>query len=98
MPEEVPETILKDLLDEVRQLRAEVAENTRITGEIRDGFPGGDPDGHRRYHEDVIEWAAKRKKFWGEMLTHAAKTSFVTAMGGILWALLKALKAGLLIK
>lgn len=31
------------------------------------GFPDGDPDGHRRFHEVMIRKAEAREKFWNDM-------------------------------
>ena len=31
------------------------------------GFPGGDPDGHRRHHELIIKNAEEAAQFWKEM-------------------------------
>lgn len=47
------------------------------------GFVGGDPDGHRRYHELVIEEMEDRKKLRRELMTHIAKAATLSALGGV---------------
>ncbi|MDR3427908.1 hypothetical protein [Silvimonas sp.] len=98
MPEEIPESTLNTLLEEIRRLNAKVDENTRITSEIRDGFPGGDADGHRRYHEEVIEQMAEHRKLRKELITHLVKTSTWVALSGAAWTMWKALQSGLFLK
>jgi hypothetical protein len=51
-------------------------------------FPEGDPDGHRRHHELVIEQAEARVKFWQEMRVAAAKwlgLGVLTFLAGSAW-------------
>lgn len=50
--------------------------------EIASGFPGGDPDAHRRYHETIIEWRELRNRMVKDALIHAAK---VGGVGGACW-------------
>jgi len=44
-----------------------------ITKLMAEAFPEGDPDGHRRHHELVIQQAEERAKFWHEMRLAVAK-------------------------
>ena len=44
-----------------------------ITTLMAEAFPEGDPDGHRRHHELVIQQAEERAKFWHEMRLAVAK-------------------------
>lgn len=60
--------------------------------ELRRGFPDGDPDAHRRYHETVIEWRETRNLMVKAALTHAAKVGGVAGAGWVLYALWAALK------
>ena len=46
------------------------------------GFPGSDPEAHRRYHEAVMEWRELRNKMVREALIHAAK---VGGLGAACW-------------
>ncbi|WP_241135411.1 hypothetical protein [Achromobacter xylosoxidans] len=45
-----------------------------ISAAVKTGFPGGDFDGHRRYHELVIEREEQRREFWRGLALHVAKT------------------------
>ena len=44
-----------------------------ITKLMKEAFPEGDPDGHRRHHELVIQQAEEKAKFWAEMRVAGAK-------------------------
>lgn len=39
-----------------------VTAESNLTKHIDAAFPGGDPDGHRRYHETQIELLAERRR------------------------------------
>lgn len=54
-----------------------------ISAAVKTGFPGGDFDGHRRYHELVIEREEQRKQFWNGLLLHIAKTSTWAMLAGV---------------
>lgn len=56
------------------------------------GFPDGDPDAHRRYHESVIEWRETRNMMVKAALMHAAKVGGIAGTGWVLYALWTALK------
>ena len=56
------------------------------------GFPGGDPESHRRYHETVIEWRELRNKMVREALIHAAKVGGLAGACWIAYAVWMALK------
>lgn len=73
------------VLDTQKQLLNDVRE-------LRDGFPGGDPHAHRRYHESIIEWRETRNQMVKAALTHAAKVGGVAGAGWVLYALWTALK------
>lgn len=64
---------IADLTEEVRRLRA--------------GFPEGDAEGHRRYHEEVMDQMADRRKLRQELISHLVKTSTWAALAGVAWAL-----------
>lgn len=72
-------------------LRAQQRLQADVTA-LRNGFPGGDPDSHRRYHESVIEWRELRNKMIREALVHAAKIGGIGAIGWVVYALWTALK------
>jgi hypothetical protein len=56
------------------------------------GFPQGDVDGHRRYHESVIEWQELRNKLVREALIKAAQAAGLAAIGWVGVALWQAFK------
>lgn len=70
-------------------IREELAENTRKTDQVLKAFPGGDCEGHRRYHEGVIEWQDLRNKLVREALIKVAGASGVGAFGWVAYALWK---------
>lgn len=70
-------------------IRDELAANTRKTDQLLSAFPAGDIDGHRRYHEAVIEWRELRNKMVGEALIKAAGAGVVGGLGWIAYALWK---------
>jgi hypothetical protein len=64
---------------------------SRHIGELREfmqlGFPDGDLDGHRRYHEEQIEMMKAKRRMYDSI---AEKT-----MTGLLWALIVAVGVAL---
>ena len=60
---------------------------------LSDGFPAGDTDGHRRYHEAVIKRAEARAKLWEETRAHVIKNGFWLGLGFLCWTLWQAFKA-----
>lgn len=48
---------------------------------MREAFPEGDPDGHRRHHELVIQREEERAQFWHEMRVAAAKWAGLGVLG-----------------
>lgn len=53
---------------------------------LKDAFPDGDPDGHRRYHEASIKKAEEQAEFWTKMKVELAKYGLVLFLGWILYA------------
>lgn len=70
----------------------ELAENTRKTNQILQAFPAGDIDGHRRYHESVIEWRELRNKMVREALIKVAQAGSVAAFGWLALAIWQSFK------
>lgn len=50
--------------------------------EVKAAFPAGDIEGHRRYHQAIIEWSELRNKIVREVLINAGKVGFI---GGLVW-------------
>lgn len=78
---------LDDLNEAVRdtanELRAHADGETARIAAIADGFPDGDPDGHRRYHEAEIKRIERRADFWQKMRLELAKWGLIGFIG---WA------------
>lgn len=51
---------------------------------MKDAFPEGDPDGHRRHHELVIQREEERAQFWREMRVAAGKWAGLGLLGLLL--------------
>ena len=76
---------INSILASQRKLQDEVTSISR-------GFPDGDPDSHRRYHESVIEWRELRNKMVREALIKAAAVGGIGGIGWIAYAVWTALK------
>lgn len=85
-----------EVLNEIRGFRQQMAgehtENVKRLDKMDErmarmeaGFPGGDPDGHRRYHEMMIEEMEDKKKLRRELMAHVIKSSTWAALGGVVW-------------
>ncbi|MFY3148525.1 hypothetical protein ACOTF6_09615 [Achromobacter xylosoxidans] len=66
-----------------------------ISAAVKTGFPGGDFDGHRRYHELVIEREEQRREFWRGLALHVAKTSTWAMLAGLFFYLVPLIGASL---
>lgn len=73
-------------------LEAHILESRARHTAIVNGFAGGDIDGHRRYHESIIEWRELRNKIVRESLINAAKAGSLGAIAWTCWAIFSALK------
>lgn len=68
------------------------ADFKRRLDELQRAFPGGDPEGHRRAHEQMIEQAAARTRFWMDMrgkLLEKGIWAVVVFVAGSVWFYLK---------
>ncbi len=70
----------EDVKHRENQMRLDAMEQ-RIS-DIAAGFPGGDPAGHRSYHESVIERNQATTRFLRELLFKAGS---VVSLGGLGW-------------
>lgn len=73
-------------------IREEVANCNRKMDDVLKAFPAGDTDGHRRYHESVIEWRDLRNKMVREAFVNMAKVGALAGAGiliGVCWKALK---------
>lgn len=73
-------------------IRAELAENTNKTVQILRAFPSEDIEGHRRYHESVIEWRELRNRLVRESLVKVAQAGSLVAFGWLAIAVWQAIK------
>lgn len=55
-----------------------------LSAAVKTGFPDGDLDGHRRYHELLIEEALERKRMRSAIFIHVAKSSTWAVIVGLL--------------
>jgi len=67
-----------------------LAVNTQATTELGhkidafiNAFPEGDFEGHRRYHEEMIQQMEDRRKLRQEIIYHLAKSSTWAALVGL---------------
>jgi hypothetical protein len=70
-----------------------LVEAIRGIDELRRAFPGGDWDGHRRYHEAVIKRIEAREKFYQDLRTDLATKGLwavIIALGGAVIFYIKA--------
>jgi hypothetical protein len=58
------------------------------------GFPGGDPEGHRRYHDAVIKKAESRAAFFEKLHYELAKYGLIGFCGWLFYAAWTALLKG----
>lgn len=79
-----------EVLDQLKQQDTLATVNIE---KILAGFPAGDFEGHRRYHESVIEWRELRNRIVRECLVKAGQAAF---FGGVGWVALAAWKAFIL--
>lgn len=77
---------------EMEALRREML---ALSSAVKTGFPGGDFDGHRRYHELVIKREEQREQFWHGLLLHIAKTSTWAMLAGVFIYLVPVIGANL---
>ncbi|MFS2112742.1 hypothetical protein [Herbaspirillum frisingense] len=64
---------------------AQLREIKEQLDELREGFPAGDPGGHRRYHEELIRAAEERRKFWQDWRSHMMRTGSWAALAFLLY-------------
>jgi len=73
------------ILEAQRKLQADVSS-------ISKGFPDGDPESHRRYHETVMEWRELRNTMVRDALAKVGAAGFFGGVGLLAYAIWAALK------
>lgn len=81
-----------DVVASVEALSAKVTQHDAATTHLMTAFPAADVDGHRRYHEAVIEWRELRNKMVREALTKMVGASVLAALGWLGLAFWQAFK------
>ncbi len=79
--------IITQLGNHDRQLTSHVEQSSNRHLEILKAFPNGDTDGHRRYHEAVIEWSELRNRMVREALLKCAGAGAVAGAGYLIYAI-----------
>lgn len=79
-----------DMMACFEQLSKQVSDQQALIARVLSGFPAADVEGHRRYHESVIEWRELRNKLVRDLLTKAAQATFMGALGFLALAAWKA--------
>ncbi|WP_429474782.1 hypothetical protein [Paraburkholderia atlantica] len=91
------------LRDEIDQRHVENRSDNEVQGrkldevirrvdDLHKAFPGGDWDGHRRYHETLIGKAEARAKFYDDLRAELAKKgiwALIGLLGIALWQFVK---------
>lgn len=92
--------LLTDMRDNQLEMRADMEQLTEKVGTLQaanerllSGFPADDVDGHRRYHESVIEWRELRNKMVREALMKVSQAGTLAAFGWLALALWEAFRA-----
>lgn len=84
--------LLTEMRDNQRDLINKVTALEQTTARLMSGFPADDVEGHRRYHESVIEWRELRNKMVREALLKVAGAGGLAAAGWLCVAIWNALK------
>ena len=73
-------------------LRKHAEDSAARHKQVMGAFPAEDIEGHRRYHESLIEWRELRNKAIKECLVNLAKVGTVVGSGWVLITLFTAFK------
>lgn len=78
-----------DMRADFEQLSQHVSQLRATNERLLSGFPAEDVEGHRRYHESVIEWRELRNKLVREALIKVASAGALGAAGWLILAIWK---------
>ncbi|MER1940657.1 hypothetical protein ABS755_08105 [Castellaniella sp. FW104-16D08] len=84
--------IIQAVRETTADLEAKLAGMQARQEQLFAGFPDGDPESHRRYHESIIEWRELRNQMVRASLIQAAKVGGIGAFGWVAYALWQAFK------
>jgi hypothetical protein len=76
-----------DLMANFEIVSAKVTHLEAANARLMSGFPADDVEGHRRYHESVIEWRELRNKLVREALIKIGSAGVLAATGWLLLAI-----------
>jgi len=79
-------------VEQIEQLTQTQHELQRSIEQIAAGFPDGNPDGHRRYHESVIKRQELRNELLRKTFINVATYGGIGLIGWFAYAILTALK------
>lgn len=85
-------TTLTEICDQLVATRNELTLIALKTDKILAAFPGNDIDGHRRYHQSVIEWRELRNKLVREALIKVTQAGSLAAFGWVALAIWQSFK------
>ena len=57
-----------------------------LIAEFKNAFPAGDPQGHRSYHEALIDQNKQRRDFWAKLTFELTKWGIIGFLG---WAVIQ---------
>ena len=89
-------TLLEQIHNDMSAMRQELtdhiatepAEWAKILSDLQaKAFPGGDPEGHRKAHEDEMATIAARADFWKKMLFEVTKYGLLGVVGWVAYQL-----------
>lgn len=75
----------KKLEDHMRDEVQEIGEQIGVY--MASAFPGGDPGGHKKHHEALIEKAAASAAFWKDLRNSVAKWGVLGFLGWVVLSL-----------
>ena len=75
----------KKLEDHMRDETKEIGEQIGVY--MASAFPNGDPDGHKKHHEALIEKASASAAFWKDMRNSTAKWGILGFLGWVILSL-----------
>lgn len=81
-----------ELMAHIDALDLKMNQQETATTRLLSGFPADDVDGHRRYHESVIEWRELRNRLVREALTKMVGAGALAAIGWLALAIWQAFR------
>lgn len=85
--------LLRDVIDGQRDTREEMRNmRTCMMDVINRAFPGGDYEGHGRYHQTEIEFRQTRRRVIENLISRSVEAGWFAGVGFILWAVFLLIK------